>query len=86
MSKPDVIVVGGGLSGCSIAYRVAQAGKKVTLFEQRGICSGASGRNGGMTGVGSAMHADAGKAVYSITSADNFPHYPTLTKGRRLDK
>ena len=47
MSNPDVIVVGGGVNGTSVAYRLAQAGKKVTLFEQRGICSGASGRNGG---------------------------------------
>ncbi len=70
MSKPDVIVVGGGLSGCSIAYRVAQAGKKVTLFEQRGICSGASGRNGGMTGEGARMHSDGARQLYAITSAN----------------
>ncbi|MDQ2683008.1 MAG: FAD-binding oxidoreductase [Chloroflexota bacterium] len=68
--RHDVIVVGAGLAGCSTAYRLAQAGRRVLVLEQRGICSGASGRNGGMTGVGSAMHAGAGEAVYSLTSAN----------------
>lgn len=70
MTNPDVIVVGGGLNGCSIAYRLAQAGKRVTLFEQRGICSGASGRNGGMTGEGARMHDDGAAQLYAMTSAN----------------
>ncbi|MFM9108279.1 MAG: FAD-dependent oxidoreductase, partial [Chloroflexota bacterium] len=67
--SPDVIVVGGGVTGTSIAYRLAQDGRKVLLLERRGICSGASGRNGGMTGVGTSMHSlsAAGRAVYAIT-------------------
>ena len=64
----DVIVVGGGLVGCSITYQLAFSGKRVLLLEQRDICSGASGRNGGMTGEGSALHATAGRAVYDLTS------------------
>jgi sarcosine oxidase subunit beta len=69
-SRADVIVVGGGLNGCSIAYRLAEAGRKVLLLEQRGISSGASGRNGGMTGAGSAMFSDADRAVYALTTAN----------------
>lgn len=70
--SPDVLVVGGGVTGTSIAWRLAEAGKKVLLLEQRGICSGASGRNGGMTGAGSAMHASsrAGQAIYALTTAN----------------
>ena len=67
--SPDVIVVGGGVNGTSIAYRLAADGRRVLLLERRGICSGASGRNGGMTGAGSSMHSHsaAGRAVYAIT-------------------
>ena len=70
--SPDVIVVGGGVTGTSIAWRLAESGRRVLLLEQRGICSGASGRNGGMTGAGSSMHASArtGRAVYAMTSAN----------------
>ncbi len=70
MAAPDVIVVGGGVNGASIAYRLSQAGKQVTLFEQRGICSGASGRNGGMTSAGARMHNDGARQLYAITSAN----------------
>ncbi|HXG68398.1 MAG TPA: FAD-dependent oxidoreductase, partial [Blastocatellia bacterium] len=33
----DVIVVGGGVIGCSIALRLAEAGLKVTLLERNRI-------------------------------------------------
>jgi glycine/D-amino acid oxidase-like deaminating enzyme len=70
--SPDVIVVGGGVTGTSIAWRLAESGKRVLLLERRGICSGASGRNGGMTGAGSSLHASsrAGRAVYGLTTAN----------------
>jgi sarcosine oxidase subunit beta len=66
----DVIVVGGGVVGCSTAYRLARRGRRVLLLEKRGIASGASGRNGGITGAGSSMHAEHGNKVYSVTSAN----------------
>jgi gamma-glutamylputrescine oxidase len=43
----DVAVVGGGITGCSCALALAQAGVSVRLFEAREIAAGASGRNGG---------------------------------------
>ena len=66
----EVIVVGAGVMGCSAAYRLAQSGRRVLVLEQRGIASGASGRNGGMCGAGSAMYSDAGRSVYQMTTAN----------------
>ena len=43
----DVAVVGGGITGCACALALADAGKRVRLFEAREIAGGASGRNGG---------------------------------------
>lgn len=46
--KTEVVVIGGGAWGCSIAYQLAKKGKEVILFEMQNLCSGASGRCGGM--------------------------------------
>jgi len=43
----DVAVVGGGITGCSCALELAEAGLRVRLFDAREIAGGASGRNGG---------------------------------------
>jgi gamma-glutamylputrescine oxidase len=50
----DVAIVGGGITGCSCALALAQAGVKVRLFEEREIAGGASGRNGGFALRGAA--------------------------------
>ena len=44
----DVIIVGGGVIGCSIAWRLAQAGLKVTVFERGRIGCEASRAAAGM--------------------------------------
>lgn len=44
----DVIIVGGGVAGCSVAYHLAKAGVNVTVLERTGIASGASGVAAGM--------------------------------------
>jgi gamma-glutamylputrescine oxidase len=43
----DVAVVGGGITGCACALALAEAGRRVRLFEAREVAGGASGRNGG---------------------------------------
>jgi sarcosine oxidase subunit beta len=43
----DVVVVGGGITGCATAYYLARSGARVGLFERFEIGSEASGRNAG---------------------------------------
>ncbi len=70
--RADVVVVGGGVVGCSIAYRLAERGRRVLLLERGHLAGGASGRNGGMTGAGTSLHGGsaAGRAVAALTSAN----------------
>lgn len=43
----DVVVVGGGVTGCASAYHLARAGAEVLLLEQHDLNTQASGRNAG---------------------------------------
>ena len=52
MSRPRVVVVGGGVVGVSCAYALAKAGAQVQLLERNEIGSGASGGNAGTVAVG----------------------------------
>jgi gamma-glutamylputrescine oxidase len=51
----DVVVIGGGVTGCSCALTLAEHGVRVVLHEAREIAAGASGRNGGFALRGGAM-------------------------------
>jgi glycine/D-amino acid oxidase-like deaminating enzyme len=46
-AESDVVVVGGGIAGCTVAYALARQRARVVLVEQRMIAAGASGRNMG---------------------------------------
>jgi gamma-glutamylputrescine oxidase len=56
--RPDVEVVGGGVTGCACALALARSGAAVRLYEAREIAGGASGRNGGFALRGGAMPFD----------------------------
>ena len=43
----DVVIVGGGIVGCTTAYNLARRGARVILFEKGDIAQEASGRNRG---------------------------------------
>jgi glycine/D-amino acid oxidase-like deaminating enzyme len=45
--RAEVVVIGGGVTGCSCALTLAEQGVRVRLYEAREIAGGASGRNGG---------------------------------------
>jgi sarcosine oxidase, subunit beta len=43
----EIVVIGGGVTGCSIAWHLAARGARVTLLEQGALASGASGASAG---------------------------------------
>ena len=54
----DVCVIGGGYTGLSAAIELARAGAKVVVLERYRVGSGASGRNGGVLGMGQRKDQD----------------------------
>ena len=48
MARADVVVVGGGIVGCAIAYELTRQGASVVIVERDELASGASGRNHGL--------------------------------------
>lgn len=48
----DLVVIGGGYTGCSAALKAAELGASVRLIEADGIGSGGSGRNVGLANAG----------------------------------
>ncbi|WP_108813578.1 NAD(P)/FAD-dependent oxidoreductase [Loktanella sp. Alg231-35] len=54
----DVCVVGGGFTGLSTAYHLAQRGYDVILVEAQRVGFGASGRNGGQVSMGQRRDQD----------------------------
>src|SRR5947199_10562921 len=59
--RVDVAVIGGGVTGCACALTLAEAGRRVRLYEAREIAGGASGRNGGFALRGAAPAYDAAR-------------------------
>ena len=62
--RVDVAIVGGGVTGCAAALRLAEGGLSVRLHEQRGIAEGASGRNGGFALRGGAASYPVARETY----------------------
>jgi gamma-glutamylputrescine oxidase len=65
----DVEIIGAGITGCSCALTLAQAGKRVRVVDARGIAEGASGRNGGFAGRGGAARYDVACETYGHEAA-----------------
>src|SRR3984957_2219982 len=53
--RADVVVLGGGIAGCSAALHLAKRGYGVALLEARSVGYGDSGRSGGQTIFGLAV-------------------------------
>ena len=60
----DVAVIGGGVTGCGVAWDLALRGLSVVLLERGGLGSGTSGRFHGL------VHSGARYAVSDPVAAD----------------
>ena len=71
--EAEIVVIGAGLMGCSIAYHLSKEKKHVVILEKRNIASGASGRNGGQVIQleGRDKNPDTIKARLAITKENN---------------
>jgi gamma-glutamylputrescine oxidase len=65
----DVAVIGGGVTGCACALALAEAGRRVRVYEAREIAGGASGRNGGFALRGAAPAYDAAREQLGAEAA-----------------
>jgi gamma-glutamylputrescine oxidase len=63
LRRAEVVVVGGGVTGCACALALAQAGVSVALLEAGEVASGASGRNGGFALRGAATSYQSARAL-----------------------
>jgi glycine/D-amino acid oxidase-like deaminating enzyme len=61
--RAEVVVIGGGVTGCSCALTLAEHGVRVRLHEAREIAGGASGRNGGFALRGTADPYDEARTT-----------------------
>jgi gamma-glutamylputrescine oxidase len=66
--RVDVVVLGGGIAGCSAALHLAKRGYRVALLEARTVGYGASGRSGGQTIFG--LAASQGALAGTVGRAD----------------
>jgi len=62
--RVDVAIVGAGVTGCSAALRLADAGLSVRVHDRRRVAEGASGRNGGFALSGGASRYDIARETY----------------------
>ncbi len=73
--KSDVIIVGGGVISCAIAYNLAKRNIKVIVIEKDHIGAGASSRNGGGVRQSARDPRELPLAIYAIKNL-----WPYLSK------
>ncbi|MGE5326897.1 MAG: glycine oxidase ThiO [Deltaproteobacteria bacterium] len=73
--KSDVVIIGGGIMGCSAALRLAQAGAKVTLIERGEIGQEASAAAAGMLAPQGEKIEPDDFAELCLRSRDLYPQF-----------
>ena len=70
---PDVVVVGAGIIGCSVAYYLSKQGAKVTLLEKEAIGSGASAHATGSLSLLGAEFSPGPSFNFALAAHQEFP-------------
>ena len=73
MQTADIIVIGGGVIGCSTAYNLAQEGaKNVVLLERGDLCSGGTAKSCAIVRTHYSIESNLIHAVESLKIFSNF--------------
>ncbi|MGC2302884.1 NAD(P)/FAD-dependent oxidoreductase [Candidatus Binatus sp.] len=78
-SGANVIIVGAGVVGCSIAFHLARAGARVRVFDKGGICAGMSARSGALVRM---HYTFAPEAELAWKSHNYFQNWGEIVGGR----
>lgn len=85
----DVLIIGGGITGCAIARQLTKYNLKIMLVEKGpDVASGQSSRNGGVVHVGINFSADSQKLKYCVEGNNMYDqlakdlHVPFEHKGQ----
>ncbi|MFZ0544522.1 MAG: FAD-binding oxidoreductase [Candidatus Promineifilaceae bacterium] len=69
----DVVVIGGGVVGCSVAFNLARLGaRRVTVLERGGICSGGTAKSCAIIRTHYSIETNLVHAVESLKIFSNF--------------
>lgn len=80
----DIVIIGGGVLGCSTAYNLAKHGaKKVVLLERRGLASGGTGKSCAILRTHYSIRANLIHAVKSLRIYQDFAEAVGGTAGFR---
>jgi len=82
VSARDVVVVGGGVVGCAVAYALAREGLGVTLLERDALASQASGAAAGMLAPLAEAESDGPFLALGLRSLALFPDLVAELAGR----
>lgn len=71
--NPDVVIVGAGVIGCSVAYYLSKEGAKVTLLDREAIGSGASAHATGSLSLLGAEFSPGPSFNFALAAHREFP-------------
>jgi sarcosine oxidase subunit beta len=67
VKSPDIVVIGAGVVGCSLAFHLARAGARVAVLDKGNICAGMTARSGALVRMHYTFGPEAELACKSFT-------------------